>query len=318
MKAFKTLLFILVGVVVFVQLYVVATDTNETKNQERKTVSVSSFTLGEVVRGIAQESVKVVNILPLGVDPHSFEPTPKLMAEIEKSDLVLYNGAGLEPWIDGFAFSNRAVDASAYVTLKELHVDEDEHKHEEGHEHHKEGCEHSGVDPHYWLDFKNMQKVALLVKEELTRLEPLNAEMHEKNAAKYIEMLEKLDAAYKQRLSSCKLNVVIINHNALGYLASNYGFEAEALSGLSPEHQPSPKDLTRIFREIKNQNISTIFFENFVSDKAIRAVANDAKVNIEVFQTLGNITADEAQKKLTYEDIMYANLEKLSKALVCD
>jgi zinc transport system substrate-binding protein len=318
MKAFKNLIFILVTVVIFVQMYVMFSNKEETKTQTQMLIAVSSFTLSDVVKNIAQSSVKVINILPLGVDPHSFEPTPKLMAEIEKSDLVLFNGAGLEPWTDGFSFKNKAVNVSKYVHLRELKTEE-EHKDEDEHEHHKhEHHDHKGVDPHYWLDFANMQKVVLLVRDELTALSPENTKMYEDNAKSYIAMLEKLDAAYKKKLKSCKLDVVVVNHNALGYLSDAYGFKVESLSGLSPEDQPSPKDLMRVFEHIKSENISTIFFENFVSDKAIRAVANDAKVELEVFHVLGNITADEVAKNLSYEDIMYLNLEKLSKALVCN
>jgi len=316
MKAFRKYLYILVAVVILFQLFVMFTGKDVLKEDGEKVVAVSSFTLGDAVKQIAKESVVLINILPLGVDPHSFEPTPKLMAAIEKSDLVLYSGAGLEPWTHGFAFKNKAVDVSKHVTLKEIH--EDAHEHAHGHEEEKEGCHHEGLDPHYWLDFKNMQKVALLIRDELTLLEPKNAKMYAKGAQEYIEMLRKLDAAYAKKLSACKLDLVVINHNALGYLSDAYGFRVESLSGLSPEDQPSPKDLTRIFEHIKSDNITTLFFENFVSDKAIRSVANDANVTLEVFQTLGNVTADEVVKNLTYEDIMYINLEKLSKALVCN
>ena len=314
MKAFRKYIYILILVVVLVQSYLLFSAKDEQQLEGKKVVAVSSFTLHDVLRHIAQGSVEIVNILPLGVDPHSFEPTPKLMAAIEKSDIVFYSGAGLEPWTHGFAFKNRAVDVSAHVKLKELYEDEHEHEHEKDH---KE-CAHEGVDPHYWLDFKNMQRVALLVRDELTTLEPQNAQMYASNAKKYVEMLEKLDAEYAKVLSACKLDLVVINHNALGYLSDAYNFDVESLSGLSPEDQPSPKDFMRLFEHIKDDNITTIFFENFVSDKAIRAVANDANVSLEIFQTLGNITADEMKKDLSYEDIMYLNLEKLSKALMCN
>ena len=324
MKAFRSLLFILVAVVLFVQLYVIFTEKKEPQAEDKMVVVVSSFTLADVLTHIGQESITVINILPLGVDPHSFEPTPKLMAEIEKSDLVFYSGAGLEPWIEGFVFKSKAVDVSQYVTLREFHTDEEEGEDHDEHEHHAHAdehpdeCDHSGVDPHYWLDLKNMQKVALLVNEQLQSISPLNAEIYEQNTQSYIEMLKKLESAYAQKLKLCKHQTIIMNHNALGYLSDAYGFKVESLSGLSPEDQPSPKDLTRVFEQIKEENISTIFFENFVSDKAMRAVAKDAKVELEVFQTLGNITSDEADKKLNYEQIMYINLEKLSKALECN
>jgi len=274
-------------------------------------VAVSSFSLYDITKHIAGDTLEIVNILPLGVDPHSFEPTPKLMAQIEKSNLIFYSGAGLEPWTHGFNFKNRAIDMSQHVILRELDADE----HHEEHNQHEHG--ESTIDPHYWLDFVNMKKVTTLISNELVKLQPQYKNIYEKNTQAYFKMLDKLDRDYKKQLSSCRLKRVILNHNAIGYLANNYGFKVDSLSGLSPEAQPSAKDLTRLFKEIKEEGISTIFFENFVNDKAIKTVANDAKVKLEVFQALGNITAQELHKKLTYEKIMYINLEKLSKALMC-
>lgn len=316
MKTMQKLMLMLLGVVVFVALFVLLFDSKSDETPEaKKSISVSSFTLHDVVSKIAGESVDVVNILPLGVDPHSFEPTPKLMAQIEQSDLVIFNGAGLEPWTHGFAFKGRAVDMSEHVTLQELqeHDEHDEHDEVEHHEHH-----HGDKDPHYWLDFKNMQKVAQVVCEELIILEPTKRSEYEKNTQNYVAMLEKLDSAYREKLSGCKLDTVVINHNALGYLAHNYKFEVESLSGLSPEDQPNPQQIVHLFEAIKDENIKTVFFESFVNNRDIQVVAKDANVTLEVFQVLGNITQKELDKNLTYEEIMYENLEKLSKALECN
>lgn len=328
MKAVKNLIIIMVGVALLVGIFIYFSGSNaEGTKSERKIISVSSFTLYDVVKHIAGESVDVVNILPLGVDPHSFEPTPKLMAQIEQSDLVLFNGAGLEPWSEGFEFKSRAIDVSKHVNLRE--VKEEHHDHHEEHhkapaEHHEheehsdEEHHHGDKDPHYWLDFKNMQNIALLVRDELTLLEPSKRSIYEQNAAAYVTMLENLDEMFKQKLSNCKLKTVVINHNALGYLSDNYGFSVESLSGLSSEDQPSPKDIMHIFEEIKEENIATIFFENYVNNRDIRVVAEDANVTLEVFQVLENITQAELDQNLSYEKIMQNNLQKLSKALECN
>lgn len=322
MKTVQKLTLMLLGLAIFGALFVLIFEPKQNATmQAKQSVSVSSFTLHDVVSNIAGESVNVVNILPLGVDPHSFEPTPKLMAQIEQSDLVIYSGAGLEPWTHGFAFKGRAVDMSEHVTLLELdehdeHDEYDEHDEHDAaahHEHH-----HGEEDPHYWLDFKNMQKVANVVRDELIALQPTKRSEYEQNTQKYVAMLDKLDSAYKQRLASCKLHTVVINHNALGYLAHNYGFEVESLSGLAPEAQPNPQQIVHLFETLKRDKIQTVFFESFVNNRDIIVVAKDANVTLEVFQVLGNITQKELDQNLSYEEIMYENLEKLSKALECN
>ena len=250
-------------------------------------------------------------ILPFGVDAHSFEPTPKLMAKILESELVVYSGAGLEPWTDSFEFKSKVIDMSKQVKL--LKIKSDEHSH---HEHHG-SCNHGAIDPHYWLDIENMITATKLISEEFISLVPQNRELYSKNRDEYIAMLKSLDAKYKKSLSECQKDTIIVNHNAFSYLSTNYAFHVEALSGLSPEAQPSAKSMVRLIKYVNEHSIKTIFFESFVSDRAIKSIANEAKVDVDILQPLGNITKYEADKKLTYEDIMLDNLQKISRALVC-
>jgi len=330
MKTFKTLLFSSLILVVLLLAYVtymkdVTQTTPNTPTEKKPVVCVSSFALFDALKHIAKERIELVNILPFGVDPHSFEPTPKLMGKVEKSALVFYSGAGLEPWTDGFVFKNRAIEVAEFVRLRKIestsvhhedaedaHHDEDEHRDE--HPHH----EHTGVDPHFWLDFANMKEVAALITQELSTLLPAYAQEFNENKKAYVRSLDLLQKAYKSKLSQCKIDTVVVNHNAIGYLADNYGFKVVALSGLSSEAQPSPKDLTRVFQEIKKDHINTLFFENFVNSKVIERVAKDSGISLKALQTLGNITADEAKAGATYETLMYENLTKLSEAMVCN
>ena len=311
MKNFKIIALVLVVGLALLQLFMF--NENVIEKPTKPTISVSTFSLYDVTKHIAQDSVEIVNILPFGVDPHSFEPTPKLMAAIEKSALVIYSGAGLEPWIEAIEFKNRVVNMSQYVKLRDLGDDEFEFHH-----HHDEQCAHNRLDPHYWLDFSNMRQAALLITQELIKIVPKNRDVYLKNRDKYLYMLEKLDENYSKYLSNCKIDTVILNHNSIGYLATKYNFHAESLSGLSPEANPTASDIKRVFQEIEADGVHTIFYENFVSNKVIQTIAKDANVDVEVFQSLGNITADEARANATYEDLMYLNLKKLSKALMCN
>jgi len=311
MNKFKIVLLILVSILILLMLL---TERKSVEGlREKKVVSVSSFYIYDIAKHIADDTLKIVNILPFGTDPHSFEPTPKLMANVERSSLVLFSGAGLEPWIGTIEFKSKAVDISKSVNLRELGDHEFEF-----HTHHDEQCAHNKIDPHYWLDFSNMRKATLLISNEFIALEPKNRDIYLKNRDIYLQMLQTLEENYKKRLSTCKLDTVILNHNAIGYLAHQFNFHADSLSGLSPEANPTPEDIKRVFKSIKEHGASTIFFESFVNNKMMQTIAKDAKVHIDSIEPLGNITADEAKANATYEEIMYKNLEKLSKALVCN
>jgi len=310
MRDFRKIIFILIVATFLLQMFVMKQD--EKAEIQKPMVAVSTFSLYDITEHIAGDTLKVVNIIPFGVGAHSFEPTPKLMADISKSELVLYSGAGLEPWTDGFDFKNKVIDMSKHIALRELNKDEHEH-----HDYHDSQCIHNKIDPHYWLDFSNMAKATNVITKELIKISPSNELLYIANRDKYLKMLQKLDEDYKKTLTGCSLDTIMVNHNAFGYLSSRFGFHVESLSGLSPEAEPSAKNMTRLIEHVKEHSVSTVFFESFVSDRAMKSIAEEAKVSVDVLQPLGNITADEAKAKLTYKDIMYVNLTKISKALMC-
>ncbi|QSZ42992.1 zinc ABC transporter substrate-binding protein [Sulfurimonas aquatica] len=311
MKNLKIVALILIALLAILQFFIFNSQ-KETKPSQ-KSIAVSTFALYDIAKHIAGESIKIVNIIPFGSNPHSFEPSPKLMGEIEDSSLLFYSGVGLEHWIENMEFKNRALDVSKHVKLRELESDEFEF-----HEHHDEQCAHGTLDPHYWLDFENMQKATKLITDELINLQPEHKEKYEKNRDKYLNGLKKLDNAFKKDLSLCRLNTIIINHNSISYLAHKYNFETKSLSGLTPEAEPTASDIKRIIKEIDKDGVKTIFFENFVNNSVIKSIAKDENIKIDSLHSLGNITPDEADQNLSYEDIMYTNLEKLSKVLECN
>ena len=304
---FKNIIFIAIIILFIAELVVMKEDVRHEEQDNKPTIALSTFSLYDITKNIVGDTANPFMILPFGVDAHSYEPNPKQVVKIYKSALVVYSGAGLEPWIDGFEFKNKAINMSLHVELKNL----DEHHHHHGHDN------ESSTDPHYWLDFSNMIKATTLITKELVTLFPENKTLYETNKDKYITMLNNLDQEYSKELSTCRRETIVVNHNAFSYLSSKYGFEVEALSGLSPEAEPSAKNMAELIEHVKEHKLKTIFFESFVSDKAIKSIAKEAKVEVDVLQPLGNITADEAKQNLSYEDIMKTNLEKLSEALEC-
>ena len=328
-KNFKNIIFLAIVVLFVLQMIVMKKEgsiNQEKESAKKPLIGLSTFSLYSITKSIAKDTMDIYMILPFGVDAHSFEPTPKLMAKISKSDLVIYSGAGLEPWTHGFDFKNRVINMSKYVYLRELKAGEHHHhhhddankKHNEHYEIHSDAKKsHTNIDPHYWLDISNMIKATNVITAQLIKIAPQNTKIYNKNRDALKASLNKLDADFRDRLSECKIDTIVVNHNAYSYLADKYGFKVEALGGLSPEAEPSAKKMIELIEHVKEHNVSTIFFESFVSDKAIKSIAKEAKVGVEVFQPLGNITADEAKQNLSFEDIMRQNLEKLAKAMKC-
>lgn len=294
---------------------ILTTSSNDEKLSSKPLITTSNFAIYDVIKHIGADKIELVNILPFGVDPHSFEPTPKLIVKLEKSQLFFYSGEVLEPWTQHLEVGIKGVDVSKFVTLEEFDENEEEGAEEEHEEHHHH---HGAYDPHYWLDIENMKQIAHVVTEKLSMLDPKNKHLFEKNEKSYVASLDEVDSLYKQTLLSCKLDTIVVTHNAFSYLAQRYGFKVESLTGLSTEAQPSAMDVKHIFQEIQQKKINIVFFENFSNNKNIQTIADDLSIEVENLEPLGNITADEREQNLSYTDIMKQNLEKIAKAMQCN
>lgn len=279
------------------------------KSESTPRVTVSTFALYDVVRHLAGDKVDLFMIVPFGVDVHSFEPTPKDLARLSDSALFIYSGAGLEPWAESFSKIVKALDISKSVKLRHL---EEVHEGHNGHHHGEK------TDPHYWLDMANMVLATREIEKVLLEILPEDKEAVHKNSEAYVRQLESIDKRYDAKLSICTRAQIIVNHNAFGYLAHRYGFEVHALTGLSPEAMPSAKTMARLIDMVRSEQIGTIFFESFVSDRLISNIAAESGAKVDVLQPLANITADEVEQGADLEILMMMNLQRLSTAMECE
>ncbi len=313
----KAIIFLLLTVLALVGLLTLGTEEKaSTSAIEKPRIAVSTFALYDIVKNIAKDRVELFMVVPFGTDLHSFEPTPKDLVRLSKSKLFIYSGAGLEPWSDAFVQSTETLNVSRSVKLRHLENEGKMEDHDEAADH-DEHHHHKGVDPHYWLDTDNMIRAAEVIEQRLGRLIPKNAGEFQLNRENFTTQLYKLDNRYKTELSSCKHSMIIVNHNAFGYLAERYGFEVTALTGLSSESMPSAKRMAELSDLVRSHHLKTIFFESFVSDRLIKEIANETGAEVQTLQPLGNITADEAAQNMTYIQLMEHNLDKLKAAMEC-
>ncbi len=271
----------------------------------RADVIVSTYALYDIARHLLTDEAEVQMLVPFGRDVHTFEPSPKDMARVERSRLFLYSGAGLEPWAQRFSSFANAVDMSRFVVLEKAA------EHADHHEEH----EHGAYDPHYWLDIANMKRLVEAMAALFSDRLHLDPAVLKRRAAVYEERLDVLDALYRKRLSDCRLDTIVVGHNAFGYLAHRYGFHVEALSGLSSDRMPDAATMAALSKLVKSKGIHTVFYEAFVSDKLMRTLAKEAEVRVDVLQPLANITADEIGAD--YFHLMNVNLLKLHDAMEC-
>lgn len=304
----KAIIALLVLLAVLTVVLVVLTPEKKLRS-ERPDVIATTFALYDIARHLLGEDAQAQMLIPFGKDVHTFEPTPRDMIRVEKSRLFIYSGAGLEPWTAPFDGRANAVDMSRYVRLREGGHHNDEEASRETHEAHR-------YDPHYWLDIGNMIRLTKAMEKRFESAFPAIApEVLRKRSAAYITRLETLDALYKKRLSDCRIDTIVVSHNAFGYLAARYGFHVDAITGLSPDTMPNAKTMAAVSDFVKKEGVKTLFYESFISDELAASVARETGIHVDVLQPLANITAKEIGAD--YFRLMNANLLKLHDAMEC-
>ena len=277
----------------------------EAENNDSKINIVASFyPIFFFASKIGGEHVRVVNITPSGAEPHDYEPTTSDIAKIENSNLVIING-GVEVWADKIkdSLNNKnisIVKAGDGLLTQDLA--------EEG---------KTSKDPHVWLDPTLAKKEVEKISEALQNIDSDNSQIYKQNTILLKNKLDSLDADFKKELASCKTKDIITSHAAFGYLSTRYDLQQVSIAGLSPDEEPSEKQLTEISKFAKANKVKYIFFENLVSPKLSETIANEIGAKTLVLNPLEGLTDDQMQKGENYFSQMQQNLKNLKIALEC-
>jgi len=255
----------------------------------RISVAAAFYPLAYAAEQIGGDQVAVRNLTPPGAEPHDVELSARDVERIRAADVVLYLGSGFQPnferAVDGA--KGKKVDLLRGVTL----ISGDE-----------------GVDPHVWLDPLRYAQQARHIGGALDR---------QAQANRFAARLAMLDADFERGLARCSRTEIVTSHAAFGYLADRYGLEQIALTGLTPEAEPTARDLERIVREVERSDATTIFFETLVSPRLAETVARETGAKTAVLNPLEGLSQEELDKGEDYFSVMRENLATLRQALGC-
>ncbi len=268
-------------------------------------VVTTLYPLEFFARRVGGESVEVVNLVAPGVEAHDFGPTPSDIRRLASADVVVYNGAGFEPWLD------RALDASGVedriIVEASLGVAEV-----------SGGANgHDSADPHVWLDPLRAVEQVRLIRDALQRADPDRQVVYLENADGLIDELRTLHQRFAAGLADCAINHFATAHDAFSYLALRYGLEAAPISGISPEVEPSPKELARLADRLKVLGVAYVMVEPNVSDRLADTLAEEVGAGTLSLHPLESLSPEDVERGETYFSIMEVNLSNLRVALKC-
>ncbi|WP_300577316.1 metal ABC transporter substrate-binding protein [uncultured Nocardioides sp.] len=302
------------------------TDSDEAAADGTLQVAAAFYPLEFVASRVGGDRVEVTTLTGPGTEPHDVELTVAQTALVGEADLVLYQdsmqpivGDAVEQTADGATLEvEEVIDfipfAEEHDHAEDEHA-EDEHAEEEEEEEEEHDHDHGDEDPHFWLDPARMATVAEAVASELGDIDPDHAEEYDANAAALVEELDELDAAFTEGLADCERDVVVVSHDAFGYLGDRYGLDIHGIAGLSPDAEPGPADIAELQELIDAEGVTTVFSETLVSPATAETLAQDAGVGTDVLDPLEGLSDETADED--YLSIMRSNLASLQEANGC-
>ena len=282
-------------------------NSKENSKTDKKVVYTSNYPIYDFTKKISGDKLEVINLIKNGESAHHWEPSAQDIKSLSESDMFIYNGAGLENWVESLLDSDSVpkitVEASKDLDLIENHHDEhDEH-------------DHGMYDPHTWLSLKNAEKMLENILEGIVELDPENKEYYKENFENWKNKFEELDEKYKKELAEVENKTIVVSHEAYGYLVRDYNLNQLGIEGVNASGEPTAKKMEEIINFIKSENIKVIFYENTINPKIANIIAEETNAETKMLSPLESLTEDEIKNGEDYYSIMQKNLEKISEAL---
>lgn len=196
---------------------------------------------------------------------------------------------------------------------------DEESKEEEDHGEEGEEGEHGGeiLDPHMWLDPLLAAVQVERIRDALIEADADNADTYRTNAATVIDELNTLHAEFTEGLANCRHDHFVTSHAAYAYLGLRYNAEQIPVTGLSPEAEPSPRQLAAITDQVTDLGLGYVLVEPVLSDGLAQTIASEAGIELIPFHAIGSVTDDELESHGDYFGLMRNNLASLKLALEC-
>jgi zinc transport system substrate-binding protein len=266
-------------------------------------VVASFYPIFDFVKKVGGDRVEVSSLIPVGIEPHDYEPTIQQVQNAQSADMLVINGGGFEEeWVKDID-AEFLLDASVGLNLT-------------GHAKEKSN---GPMDPHIWLDPTLAKQQVEKIRDGLIKVDPANTAYYNENANRFISELDNLDRTIKSELSNCEKKDFIAFHSAFSYFASRYGLTQHSIQGVSPEVDVLPQRLQQIISLARDMGLDTIYSEELVDPRFASVIAQEIpNGKVLVLSPIEGIDKEEQNAGIDYLDKMKENIENLKVGLKCN
>jgi ABC-type Zn uptake system ZnuABC Zn-binding protein ZnuA len=309
----KIILFIMIGVFSLLILGACSQSNGEvggaeeeTENEKLKIVTTYSI-IYDIVRNVAGDQAEIHSMVPIGANPHEYDPLPLDVKKTTDADVVFYNGLNLEEgggWFKKLmGTAGKGQEDSPVYRVSEgvdaIYLE-------------SQGLENE-TDPHAWLDLRNGIIYAENVREALIEIDPENESIYRENAQKYITQLEELHNRTLEKISEIpeEERFLITSEGAFKYFGKAYGIETGYIWEINSENQGSPQQILDVVNLITSKDISALFVETSIDPRSMETVSNETGVPI-----VGTVYTDSLGEVGTDGDTYLKMMETNAKVII--
>jgi ABC-type Zn uptake system ZnuABC Zn-binding protein ZnuA len=263
----------------------------------KSALAVETF-LADIAQNVTNNRLKIYSLMPVGIDPHEFEPVPADFAKISKNKILIINGSGFEGWLEQM-LKNAGSDNYIIEASKGLGNTIDSQ---------------SEINPHFWLDPVYVIEYVKNISNELIKIDPGSKEIYQINAQKYIAQLKDLDEWIQNKVNILpeSKRLIVTNHESLGYFASRYGFKivGTIIPGFSTDASITAKEFARLINTIKSSEVKVIFLETGSNPNLAEQLAAETGIKV-VYNLYTHSLSDPGGEASTYIKMMKFNVNTI-------
>jgi manganese/zinc/iron transport system substrate-binding protein len=279
----------------------------------RLKVVATTGQIGDAVKNIAGERVELATLLGPGIDPHTYVATEGDLFTFQEADVILYNGLHLEAQLERVLGQIGESGKVVVAAVGERVPDERLLSWEPA-----SGFPH---DPHIWNDVQIWRYAVEGVRDTLIQADPDGSAEYSRNATVYLAQLDELHAYITEQAATLppERRVIVTAHDAFNYLGRAYGFEVEAVQGVSTQSEASTAGIRALADIVLQREVPAIFVESTISPRtveavqeAVRSAGREVQVGGELYSdALGAADSDAG----SYIGMMRHNIDTIVAAL---